>query len=191
MLAHNEAVKPRPSVFEIQTPPPRAGGPWNERAVGSKQQPESSEFWLSGISFIGKSPYPHPNTHLFFFFWEVFFFSFFPLCFVYGASLLSHSWNFNLIHLCTALGMDLTRVVRGWRKGRYIWSHRQSGLSQKSVCLLYTVGWYYCKSHQPWEKRLSRELNDRKYSRSEKLRKQGFTSLIYALQSSAQIWLRQ
>lgn len=144
-MAHNDAVKPRPSFFEIHLPLPCAGGPWAERAEGSKQQPESSEFRLSEISFIGISP-PIPHTHLFFFFWEEAFF--FPLCFVYGASLLSHSWKFNLLHLCAALKVNLTRVVREWRKGRNTWSHRQSGLSggkaeapQKSVYLLCTVEW--------------------------------------------------
>lgn len=64
VMAHNNAVKPRPSFFEIHLPLPCAGGPWAERAEGSKQQPESSEFRLSEISFIGISPPPTlPHTY--------------------------------------------------------------------------------------------------------------------------------
>lgn len=76
VMAHNDAVKPRPSFFEIHLPLPCAGGPWAERAEGSKQQPESSEFRLSEISFIGISPPPLPHTPIFLFLGRGFFLPF-------------------------------------------------------------------------------------------------------------------
>lgn len=144
VMAHNDAVKPRPSFFEIHLPLPCAGGPWAKRTEGSKQQPESSEFGLSEISFIRISlPTPPPHTHLFFFFWEEAFF--FPLCFVYGASLLSHSWKFNSLHLCAALRVNLTRVVKTVKKRQVhmitqaIWAlwWKSRGTSEVSVFIMY------------------------------------------------------